>query len=147
MIEQLKADMKTAMKAKERERLTVIRAILAAFTNELVAQGKSPTSDLSEEDQIKVMRKELKRRKEAASQFVDGGRQDLADNELFEATVIEAYLPQLMSKEEIEKVVDEALASQEGEINKGKFMGMLMGQLKGKADGTLVKEVVDEKIG
>lgn len=146
LLETLKEDMKNAMRAKESEKLTVIRGILSSITNELVNLKRGPDGTLSEEETVAVIRKEAKKRKDAIEEFAKAGREDLADNEKFELTVLEAYLPQLMSKEDIAKFVQEKIAATPEPISKGPFVGAVMKDLAGKADGALVKEVVDELV-
>ena len=141
----LKSDLKTAMREKNSVAKNTLKAILSEFTNELVVNGKMPSDELDEESQIKVIKKLQKQRKDSIQQFIDGGRQDLADNEKAELEVIEKYLPESMSKEEILKIA--ILKKEElGIEDKSKF-GMLMGSVvkatNGNADGNDVKEVVE----
>lgn len=144
--ETVKEKMKDAMRAKEEVRVRVLRGLMAAFTNELVTLGKTPQDALSDEESLVVITRASKQRKDAIDQFIKGGREDLADDEKAELAVIEEFLPELMSEEEIKKVVD-AKKAEMGVTDKsqmGQFMGAVMGELKGKADGQLVKKVVDE---
>jgi len=143
---QIKENMKDAMRAKESEKVMVLRGLMSAFTNELIAIGKMPTDVLSDEEVLTVITREAKRRKDSIQQFTDGGNTEMAADEQAELAILEEYLPELMSKEEVTALVSakkEAMGISDPS-EKGKFMGMLMGELKGKADGTLVKEVVDE---
>lgn len=145
LMEQLTADMKEAMKAKEETRLLVVRGLKAACTNELVTLGRMPQDMLTDDEVLTVIRRESKRRKDAAQQFTDGGRPDLADNEKAELVFIDAYLPQMMSIDEIRPIVmakKEALGVTD-KSGAGKLTGALMQELKGKADGADVKTVVD----
>lgn len=142
---QIKDSIKDAMIKKDSFRLTALRGVLAAFTNEMIAK-KVTGEEISDEDGIAVIRRLVKQRKDSIDQFTKGGRSDLADNEKKEMEILEKFLPQLMSKEEVMKVVESKKASA-GTIDKtklGQFMGMIMKELKGKADGTVVKEVVEE---
>jgi len=141
----LKADLKTAMKEKNDVAKNTLKAILSEFMNELVVNGKMPSDELDEESQIKVIKKLQKQRKDSIQQFIDGGRQDLADNEKAELEVIKKYLPEAMSRDEILKIA--ILKKEElGVKDKSKF-GMLMGSVVkatgGNADGNDVKEVVE----
>ena len=141
----LKADLKTAMKEKNDVAKNTLKAILSEFMNELVVNGKMPSDELDEESQIKVIKKLQKQRKDSIQQFIDGGRQDLADNEKAELEVIKKYLPEAMSRDEILKIA--ILKKEElGVEDKSKF-GMLMGSVVkatgGNADGNDVKEVVE----
>ncbi len=142
---ELKEAIKTAMKDRDAVRLSVLRGVSAAVTNELVSKGKMPTDEISEEDLMAVIRRGAKQRKDSIEQFTAGGRADLAEGEQAELAILESLLPAQMSREEITKAATEK-AAQMGVTDKSKanqLMGMLMKDLKGKADGTLVKEVVD----
>ncbi len=143
--EQIKEHMKDAMRAKEDLKKTTLRGLMSAFTNELVANGGMPTDSISDEDAIKVITREAKRRKDAIQQFTDGGNEAMAADEKAELAILETYLPELMSEDEIRAFAqakkDDMGISDASE--KGKFIGVLMGELKGKADGALVKQVVD----
>jgi len=145
MQEQIRADMVASMKAKEEIRLRVLRSLITAFTNELTATKRTPHDNLEDEEALAVIRRALKQRREAAQQYRDGSRDDLAENEDAEAEVLEAYLPKMMDKDEIEAVVtkkkDELGVSDKSQM--GKLMGAVMGELKGKADGGDVKDVVE----
>lgn len=148
MQENIKAAIKAAMIAKEMDKLQVLRMISAAFTNELVSQGRPPTDPLSDDDAMKVLKRLSNQRKDSINQFTAGGRPDLAESEMAELAIIETLLPAQMSREEIANKVKEAIAAQGGNIaNKGPFMGQMMKALGGTADGTVVKEVIDELLG
>ncbi len=141
----IKTHMVEAMKAKDAVKLQTLRGLISAFTNELVNLKRTPQDTLSHEEALAVIRRAVKQRKDSIEQFIAGGRPELADDEKAELLVLETYLPALMSEEDVMKI---ALAKKEemGEIDKskaGQFMGMLMKDLKGKADGDVVKKVVD----
>ncbi len=141
----IKAGIKDAMIKKEEIRLSVLRGLSSAFTNELVSQKRMPQEELSDEDAINVIRRALKQRKDSIEQFEKGGRPDLAEGEKAELAILETFLPKLMSKEEI-LVVVEAKKAELGEIDPAKigiFIGAVMKELKGKADGADVKDVVE----
>ncbi len=141
----LKTQMVEAMKAKEALRLSVIRSLLTAFTNELVAKKRLPSEELSDEDVLSVISKAAKQRKDSIEQFEKGGRADLAESEKAELAILQAYLPTQMSREEVYQYVQNKVNEQPIEKEKGnQFMGMVMKELKGKADGTVVKSVIDE---
>jgi hypothetical protein len=145
---QVKEEMIAAMKAKESIKVTTLRSLSAAFTNELVPTKHKPTDDLPDEDALTVIRREVKKRKEAAEAFSKGGREESAEQERLEQAILEAYLPQMMSKEDVEKVV-EAKKAELGVTDKkdmGRLMGAVMLELKGKADGSVVKEVIDNSL-
>lgn len=144
----LKEQMKAAMRAKDTVRLSVIRGLLSECTNELVAQKKTPQEPLDDESAQRVIAREAKKRKDSIEQFEKAGRQDLADPEKEELKILEEYLPEMMSIEEIEKVV-ETKKAELGVTDKtgmGKLMGAVMAELKGKADGGDVKVAVDKSL-
>jgi len=143
--EQIKNNIKECMKAGDKVRLEVMRGLVTAFTNEMVATGKTPQDLLTDEEAIKVITRASKQRKDSIEQFTKGGRMDLVDVEQAQLAILEEFLPKLMEKNEIEKVVNNKIAEL-GVIDptkKGMFMASIMRDLKGKADGSLVKEVVD----
>ena len=136
---------KEAMLAKDAVRLSVVRGLVAAFTNELVAKGRKPNGELTDEEALAVIRRAAKQRKESIEQFAKGGRQDLVDAETAELRTLEAFLPPEMNRAEIEKIVS-AKKTELGISDKskaGQLMSAVMKELKGKADGNAVKEVVD----
>lgn len=141
----LKNELKDAMRAKDELRLRTIRGLLTAFTNELVATKRKPDEVLNDEDALKVITRQAKQRKDSIEQFEKGGRDDLAQNEKDELKILEGYLPELMSEDEVRKIV-EAKKAELGIDDKnkiGQLMGVVMAELKGKADGGVVKNVVD----
>lgn len=142
--EQLTEDMKTAMRAKDTERLQTIRLLRAALLEREVAERVGGEAVLTEQQEIEVLQKQAKQRKDSIAQFENAGRQDLADKEKAELSVIETYLPQMMSAEEVETVVAQIIASvgASSPQEMGKVMGPAMAQLRGKADGKLVQETV-----
>ena len=133
------------MKARDTVRLEVMRGLVTAFTNELVATGKTPQDILGDEDVIKVITRASKQRKDSIDQFTKGGRMDLVEVEKAQLAIIEEFLPKLMDQSEIEKIVKNKLSELEikDPTKKGMFMASVMKDLKGKADGSLVKEIVD----
>lgn len=134
-----------AMKNKESVKLNVIRGLLSAMTNEAVSKGKGPDGVLSEDEVLTVITRAAKQRKDSIEQFEKGGRPELATSEKEELTIIQEMLPAQMNRDEI-ALAAKAKASELGITDKTKanqLMGMLMKDLKGKADGTVVKEVVD----
>ena len=143
--ETIKTSLKDAMKAKEEAKLRTIRSMLTAFTNELVATSRTPQDWLKDEEVLAVIKRLAKQRKESILQFETNGRPELAEPEKEELVVLESYLPQLMSQDEIRPIA-EAKKAELGIDDKAK-MGMLMGaiikELAGKADGADVKTVVE----
>lgn len=141
----IRSEIKDAMLKKETLRLNVLRGMIAAFTNELVAQKKKPQEELPDEDALNVIRRLVKQRKESIEQFIKGKREDLAEIEKEELVILEKYLPQMMSKDDIRKVaeVTKAKLGVQDKSKLGQLVGAVMKELKGKADGRDVKEVVD----
>lgn len=145
LAETIKESMKQAMRDKDTVRLTVLRGIISNFTNELVATGKTPQDPVSDELAMTVIKRAAKQRKDAIEQFTAGGRADLAESEQAELEIVNAFLPTLMSREEITAIA-EAKKAELGVTDKagaGKLVGALMRDLNGKADGGDVKAVVD----
>jgi uncharacterized protein YqeY len=143
--EQIKEEVKNAMREKNEVKLLTLRGLLAAFTNEAVTQKQKPDEMLVDEVALAVIKRQVKQRKDSIDQFEKGGRGDLAEDEKKELAILTPFLPQELSREEIEKIA-RAKMSELGITDKSK-MGMLMGavvkEAKGNADGALVKEVVE----
>lgn len=141
---QLTDDMKTAMKAGEKERLAVIRLINADIKRREVDER----IELDDTQVLAVLEKMVKQRKDSISQFDAAGRTDLADIEKAEMAVIEAYLPAKMSEAEIQVAVDAAIAATgaAAPADMGKVMGMLKPQLAGKADMGLVSQLIKKSL-
>ncbi|KAA1244873.1 GatB/YqeY domain-containing protein [Aquimarina sp. RZ0] len=143
---QVMTAMKEAMKAKDTNALTSLRAIKSAI---LLAQTESGAKEeLTEDQELKLLQKLVKQRKDSASIFSDQGREDLAQPELDQAEVIARFLPEQMSEEAIEAVVVDVIAKTgaEGMKDMGKVMGMASGQLAGKADGKTISTIVKNKL-
>lgn len=148
IIEQIKTDMKEAMKAKDQEALTVIRGLISAFTNELVNLGRTPQDTLTEKEALAVIKRASKQRKDAIEQFVTGGREDLAESEKAELAVIEKYLPAMMTEEQIKPIAEAKIAEFGGDKTKmGQIIGAVVKETGGKADGADIKKVVTELLG
>ncbi len=144
IIEQLKSDIKDAMRAKNKSLLTTLRSLSAELKQLEVDQRREPT----DEDAIAIVIKGIKTRQESATQYKDANRPDLEEVELAEIEILKAYQPAQMSEEEITAVVEEAIAATGATSGKdmGKVMGALMPKTKGKADGALVSKIVKEKL-
>ena len=144
--EKIKETLKAAMKEKNAPKLAAVRGLLAALTNEAVNLGHKPDEILPDPESLVVIKRAAKQRQDSIAQFSAGGRADLAASEQAELAFIETYLPTLMSRAEIKKIA--AIKKQElGITNKsqtGKFIGALMKELGGRADGALVKTVAEE---
>lgn len=135
------------MKAKDAVRLSVLRGLSAAFVNELVAKKRRPDEELADEEAVGVISKEARKRKDSIEQFEKGGRQDLADSEKAELAVLEKFLPTQMSYEEVltfvkQKQVDPT-TPEATRGDKNRLIGFVMKDLKGKADGQVVKKAID----
>ena len=143
--EQMKNNIKEAMMAKDGVRLETYRGMLAAFTNELVAKNRKPSEILADEEAIVVITRLSKQRKDSIEQYTKGNRDDLVKEEQAQLVILETYLPKMMDKSEVEKIAQakkEELGIADA-TKKGMLMSALMKDLKGKADGMTVKEVVD----
>lgn len=146
LYETISGDVKTAMKAGDKMRVEVLRFTLAPLYAALKEkQAKDPAATLSDEETMAILQKEAKRRKESIDAFQKGGRQDLVDKETAEFAVIAGYLPEQMSREEIEKVIDALVAGGNNEF--ATLMREASKITKGKADGKLVALVAKEKTG
>ena len=144
--EQIKNNIKESMKAGDKVRLEVMRGLVTAFTNELVSKGHTPQEMLSDEEALAVITRLSKQRKDSIEQFTKGGRMDLVEEEAKQLAILSEYLPKLMEANEVEEFVKGKIA-EAGTIDttkKGMFMASLMKDLKGKADGAMVKEIVDK---
>ena len=141
----IKGQMKDAMKAKDKVRLTVLRGILSACTNELVAKKMMPTDELPDSDVLTVIKRLAKQRKDSIQQFTDAGRDELADDEKAELAVLEEFLPVMMTQDEIRPIAEakKAELGTEDKSGAGKLVGAIMADLQGRADGGDVKVVVD----
>ncbi len=143
--EDFKGSLKEAMKAKEAVKLGVIRGLLTAFTNELVATNRTPQDMLADDEVLAVIKRAAKQRKESILQYEAAGRTDLSEPEKEELAILETYLPTLMSQEQI-KPIAEAKKAELGVTDKSKMgilVGAVMKELAGKADGADVKAVVE----
>lgn len=142
IFEQISADIKTAMLAREKVTLEALRGIKKEFLEAKTAKGGDGL--LHDEQAVKIMQKMVKQRKETAEIYKQQNRVDLAENELAEAAVIEKYLPAQMSDAELEKAVEEIIAQvgATGPQDMGKVMGAASKQLAGKAEGRLISEKV-----
>lgn len=146
---QIKDELKIAMKARDEVKLRTVRSMLTAFTNELVATGKKPQDILDDNSVLAVIKRLSKQRKDSIEQYEAAGRTDLSDPEKEELVVLESYLPQMMSREEIRPVAEIKIAEL-GVTDKSKMgvlIGALMKEFAGKADGGDVKAVVEELLG
>lgn len=141
----IKTDTVTALKAGDKQRTQALRLLTAALKKERIDAGKDPV----EADEIVVLKRERKRRLEALEIYRGAGRPELAAKEEFEEQVIAAYLPEELGEAEIERLVDEAIAASGAQSAKdmGKVMGAVMKQVAGRADGSIVRQVVQQRLG
>ena len=143
--ESLRESLKTAMKAKDAVTLTTIRSIMTACTNELVATGRTPQDQLDDAGILAVIKRLAKQRKESIVQYEAAGRMELAEPEKLELAVLEAYLPTLMTRDQIRPIA-ETKKAELGVTDKSKLgilVGAVMKELGGNADGSDVKAVVE----
>ena len=140
--QKIQQDIMAAMKAHDTERTNAVRAIKSAILLAKTAEGGK--KELEDADIIKLIQKLIKQRKEAAEQYVAAGRQELADNELAEAKVLEEYVPKQLTPEEIEARVREIIAQTgaASPADMGKVMGVASKQLAGLADGRTLSTIV-----
>ena len=141
LLDQLNADMKEAMRAKDKHRLSVIRMLKSSLQNEAIHFG---VQELNAEQGLTVLTREVKQRRDSAKEFSAADREDLASKVLSELEVLMAYMPAQLSEEELENIISETAkkinAAEPSHM--GKLMGAVLPQVKGKADGTLVSELV-----
>lgn len=145
---QLQEDMKAAMLAKEEMRLSTIRMLKSAIQYHEIQKGGAGY-EATDEDVLEVVGREIKKRKESIELYEKGGRQELADKEKKELEILQTYLPEQLSEDEVRKLVADAISLTGAKTiqEMGKVMGALMPQTKGKADGQLVSSIVRESLG
>ncbi|HSE56501.1 MAG TPA: GatB/YqeY domain-containing protein [Candidatus Paceibacterota bacterium] len=143
---QIKDGIKEAMKAHDQARLEAFRSVLTACTNELVAKGRQPNEELSDDDVLTVIRRLVKQRKDSIAQFDAAGRADLSSIEREQLSHLEGFLPALLSEDAVREVVlmvKEKLGVTDKQ-KAGQLVGAVMKELAGKADGGVVKKIVEE---
>ncbi|MFJ5621435.1 GatB/YqeY domain-containing protein [Peribacillus loiseleuriae] len=144
LLERLNNDMKQAMKNKEKDKLSVIRMLKSSLQNEELKKREVLTDD----EELTVLSRELKQRKDSLQEFENAGRIDLVDKVRTEIDYVEAYMPEQLSEEEISEIVkntiEEVKASSKTDM--GRVMGALMPKVKGKADGSLVNKLVQQHL-
>lgn len=144
--QEIMAALKEAMKSKDQTALTALRSVKSAI---LLAQTESGAKEeLTEEQELKILQKQVKQRKDSAAVYLEQGREDLAAPELAEAEVISQFLPEALTEEEIEKVVVMTIENigAEGMKDMGKVMGIVSQELAGKADGKTISNIVRAKL-
>lgn len=141
--DRIAADLKEAMKARDQLRLDTLRSVLSGFTYKRTEAGV----ELTDADEADVVRRQVKQRNDAAAEFEKAGRKELADKELREREILTAYLPAQKSADEIRAIVRAIVAElPQGGRNQGAVMKVAMPQLKGQADGNLVRQIVTEEL-
>lgn len=142
--DRLSLELREAMKARDRTRLATIRLLMTAVREREVEVGH----DLSDEEVQEVAATQVKRRREAAEAYEEGDRPELAEKERAEQAILETYLPEQLSDEELEAIIEEAVAATgaSGPGDMGTVMGRVMGQVKGRADGNEVRRRVAERL-
>lgn len=142
--DQIENDFKEALKEQDKEKMSTLRMIKSSIQEKEKEEG----GDLSDEDVISILSKEVKSRKESIDQYEEGGRGELAEKEAREVELIEQYLPEPLSEEELEDLIDEVIdqvgASDMSDM--GKVMGKIMPEVRGRADGDTVNEKVRERL-
>ncbi|MEA2113664.1 MAG: GatB/YqeY domain-containing protein [Patescibacteria group bacterium] len=143
----IQTDIKNAMIKKDALRVSVLRMALAAILNKEKEKG-AKAEELTDDSVLEIVSGEAKKRKDSIGQYEKGGRQDLAGREKKELEILSAYLPEQMGEEEIRKIVKEKVSKlgANGLQDMGKIMGALMADLKNKADGAVVKKIVEEEL-
>jgi hypothetical protein len=141
--DQISADLKEAMKARDQVRLDTLRSVLSAFTYKRVEAGHDPTDD----EQLALVQKLVKQRTDSIAEFTKGGRPELVEKETRERDILQHYLPAQKSADEVRAIVRTALAGIPAEgRNQGAAMKVVMPQLKGLADGNIVRQIVTEEL-
>lgn len=144
MVDKIQADLKQAQLSRDEIKVSTLRLLLSEIKNSEIAKG----NPLSDEDIIAVLQKEIKKRKEAVLAFRSGGREDQAQKEEAEAKVLEGYLPEQISNDQLTKLIEESITElgASGIQDMGKVMGVVMGKVKGQADGNTVSSLVKERL-
>src|SRR5699024_5989510 len=145
IVELLNQDMKQAMKNKDKVKLGVIRMVKASMQNEAIKLQKDA---LSEEEELTVLARELKQRKDSLHEFKEAGREDLVSKLEDEIKIVQDYMPEQLSDEELEQIVIQTIEEVQAQSKKdmGKVMSSLMPKVKGKADGSRVNQLVQKNL-
>lgn len=145
LLERLNNDMKQAMRDKAKDQLSVIRMLKSSLQNEAL---KKADRKLTEEEELTILSRELKQRKDSLQEFENAGRIDLVDKVRIEIGYVEAYMPKQLSEEEVSTIVSETIEeiNASSKADMGRVMGALMPKLKGKADGSLINKLVQQHL-
>lgn len=141
--EKILADLKIAMQAKNELEVSVLRMLLSAIRNKEISLRSGEDVSLSDEQTQEVISSEIKKRKDSVSSYQEASRKDLADKEESELKILEKYLPEQLSDDELKLIVGKVV-SESDDNNFGKIMGQVMGLVKGKADGNRVSQAVKD---
>lgn len=150
--DKIESEIKEALRAREELRLSVLRMLSSAIHNQEIekrARSGGAAPELSDEEIIRAIRSELKKRKDASQAYTKGGRAEAAKKEKAEAEILSAFLPREISDEELDEIISQA-ASALGKVSEkefGKFMAWVMGRVKGRASGDRVADAVKKKLG
>jgi len=139
--QKINEDLKQAMRDKDEMKLSVLRMLNSTIKNKMISLRSSEEIVLSDEQVMEIIASEVKKRQDAATTYIAGNREDLAKKENEESAILQTYLPQQLSDEELEQAVRQIVSANEG-LDFGKLMGLAMAALKGKADGKRVGEMV-----
>lgn len=144
LVDRLNQDMKQAMKAKDKVRLSVIRMIKTSLQNESIKHGK----ELSEDEALTVLTRELKQRKDSLQEFERAGRQDLIDSVQEEIAIVNSYMPEQLSADELQTLIDETISEvgAKTKADMGKVMKAIMPKVKGRADGSQISHLVQSQL-
>ncbi|QFT89903.1 glutamyl-tRNA(Gln) amidotransferase subunit E [Bacillus sp. THAF10] len=144
LLERLNNDIKQAMKDKDKEKLSVLRMVKSSIQNESIKHGR----DLNPEEELTVLSRELKQRKDSLQEFEKAGREDLVHKLQGEIAIVQHYMPEQMSEEELSGIIIQTIAdvNASSKADMGKVMGALMPKVKGKADGSLVNKLVQQHL-
>jgi hypothetical protein len=145
LLEKLNQDMKQAMKNKDKHTLSVIRMVKASIQNETIKFGKDT---LSEDEELTVLSREVKQRKDSLQEFKSAGRDDLVEKTESELHILQEYMPKQLSNEELEKIVQATIQEVNAGSKKdiGKVMSAIMPKVKGKADGAQINKIVQKQL-
>lgn len=146
--DQIMSDLKQSMKDKDQDRLRVLRSLKASLLEREIDERKGGEGSLSDEQAIEELMRAAKQRKESIQQFEEGGREDLVTSEKKELEIIQSYLPEMLSEEEVREIARDKIETLGAKdmSDMGQVMGVMMQELKGKAEGSLVSKVVKEEL-
>ncbi len=144
VVDQVKEDFKEAMKARESRRIKTLKILKSELQNKAIETGE----ELTEEEALQVLSKQAKQRRDSIEQYEEGGRKDLASAERQELEIIQEYLPDPLSDEELEEMIDEVIddTGARDMSDMGKVMGTVIPKVRGKVEGARVQEMVQQKL-